>query len=82
MQSLQMRVAELGSEADAAQESAQRKGDALRAQLAAQRAELEASKNDLAATQARSSRPASTQFVTYRQVAGKMSMWSEGDRGL
>lgn len=53
LKSLQIRVAELGTEADSAQESAQRKADALRAQLTAKQVELVVSNNNLTVTQAR-----------------------------
>ena len=53
LKSLQMRVAEMSAEAESAQESAQRRQDALRLQLSAKQAELDATKDGLAATQAR-----------------------------
>ena len=73
LQSLRTRVTELGSEMDAAQEREQQTMDALRAQLGAQHAELEASKSDLAATQARHVRPAPIQSVICRLLAGRRS---------
>ena len=81
LHSLRTRVTELGSEMDAAQESEQQTTDALRAQLGAQHAELEASRTDLAATQARPVCPAPIQSVTCRQLAGGRSVWEkEGGR--
>ena len=50
---LQLRVTELAAEAETAQESAQRKYEALAAALGAKKAELESTRSDLAATQAR-----------------------------